>query len=54
MDLMNWDSGVNDRRLNGLLLHDWLNGLPCVSQAIGKGKTDEIPHGHGDVRARQR
>ena len=33
--LVDGDGGVNDRRLNGLLLNNWLNGLERECQLVG-------------------
>ena len=34
MDLVNGNSGVDDRRLNSLFLNDWLDSLKCISDMI--------------------
>ena len=54
MNLVNGNSCVDDRWLNGLLLDDWLNGLGHV--LVTRILTVNInyrPHEHGDAHARR-
>lgn len=54
MGLVNWDSSVNDRWLDGLLLDDWLYGLKQVSIMFSRFlQVNYEPHEHGGAHARQ-